>query len=75
MATIQIKNVPDEVHAALQQRARYAGKSLQQFLLGQLIENVSRPTLQELYDAEPHTGGRLSFEFAVETIRADRESH
>jgi len=74
VATIQIKNVPDDVHKALQARARYAGQSLQQFLLQQLTENVSRPSLQELYDSRPHTGGRLSFEEAARLVRQDRDS-
>lgn len=75
VATIQIKNVPDEVHKELQARARYRGQSLQQFLLHELSEKVSRPSLQELYDSKPHSGGNVSLDFAVETLRSDRESH
>jgi hypothetical protein len=74
VATIQIKNVPDEVHRELQARARYRGQSLQQFLLHELSEKVSRPSLQELYDSKPHTGGSLSLEEAARLVRQDRDS-
>lgn len=36
MPSVQIKNVPDEVHRVLRQRAANAGQSLQEFLLTQL---------------------------------------
>ena len=32
MATIQIRDVPDDVHAMLQRRAREAGQSLQTYM-------------------------------------------
>ena len=50
MPSIQIKNVPDDVHLVYRRRAAAAGKSLQEYLLAELIENTSRPTLDEVLD-------------------------
>ncbi|MGH3930848.1 MAG: FitA-like ribbon-helix-helix domain-containing protein [Pseudonocardiaceae bacterium] len=74
MSSIQIKNVPDEVRLVYRRRAAIAGKSLQEYLLAELIENASRPTLDEVLDrAGQRAGGRLPASFAVEQLRAERE--
>lgn len=74
MPSIQIKNVPDEVRLVYRRRAAAAGKSLQEYLLGELIENASRPTLDEVLDrAGARAGGRLSASFTVQHLRAERE--
>lgn len=76
MPTVQIKNVPPDVHDVLRKRAANAGKSLQQYLLEQLTKDARRPTLGELFqDRTERRGGRLSAQTAVDIIRADRESH
>jgi antitoxin FitA len=74
VSSIQIKNVPDEVRLVYRRRAAAAGKSLQEYLLGELIENASRPTLDEVLDrAGGRAGGRLPASFAVQQLRAERE--
>ena len=50
MKAIQIRNVPDEVHLVLQERAATAGQSLQEYLLELLRSHASRPTLSEWFD-------------------------
>jgi antitoxin FitA len=45
---IQIRNVPDAVHATLKARAALAGKSLTDFLLAELRRVAELPTEQEL---------------------------
>ena len=45
---IQIRNVPDAVHATLKARAALAGKSLTDFLLTELRRVAELPTDQEL---------------------------
>ena len=50
MTNIQIRDVPEDVHAALTQRAERAGQSLQQFLAGQLAVIAATPTLDEVLD-------------------------
>ena len=46
--TIQIGNVPDELHRVLTARAALAGMSLSDFLLAELREVAARPTVDEL---------------------------
>lgn len=76
MPSVQIKGVPNDVHAVLGRRAAAAGQSLQKYLLGNLIEEARRPTLDELLDsAGGREGGSVSFEAAVAVLRGDREAH
>jgi plasmid stability protein len=75
MPSIQIKNVPPDVHRTLRRRAAEAGMSLQEYLLAELTEQARRPTLEEvLEEAGRQTGGRLSAAEAVKFIREDRDS-
>jgi antitoxin FitA len=75
MPSIQIKNVPPDVHRTLRRRAAEAGMSLQEYLLAELTEQARRPTLEEvLEEAGRQTGGRLSAAEAVRFIREDRDS-
>jgi plasmid stability protein len=75
MKAIQIRNVPDDVHAALQRRAGAAGQSMQEYLLALLREHTERPTMAEwLAVAGSQKGGRLSFEDAVAWQREERDS-
>ena len=75
MATVQIKNVPPDVHKILRDRASKAGQSLQAYLLAQLQEQASKPTIKELMDrVGKRAGGDVSFEFATKVIREDRDA-
>ena len=74
MPSIQVKDVPDEVHATVRRRAATAGKSLQEYLLERLIDEASTPTLHELFaNVDQHTGGQASFESAAAAVREDRD--
>ncbi len=74
MPSVQIKNVPADVHAVLRRRAAAAGQSLQEYLLGRLVADARRPSLDELLDrAEQRAGGSTSFGDAARVIRADRD--
>ncbi len=75
MPSIQVKDVPDDVHATLRRRAAAAGQSLQEYLLAQLIIDAHTPTLDEVLDrADSRAGGRASFKAATKAVRADRDS-
>jgi antitoxin FitA len=75
MPSVQIKNVPSDVHRVLKRRAAEAGMSLQEYLLAMLTEEARQPTLNEFLDrVGQRTGGRMSLKEAVEYIRADRDS-
>jgi hypothetical protein len=75
MTSIQVKDVPDDVHAVLRRRAASAGQSLQEYLLALLTEEATKPTLDEILDrAGGRAGGRAGFKAAVAAIRSDRNS-
>jgi antitoxin FitA len=73
MPSIQIKDVPEDTHAILRQRAAAARQSLQEYLLARLIEDASRPTLDEVLDrAGGRSGGSLPLRTAVSAVRSER---
>jgi len=73
MPSVQIKNVPEETHAVLRRRAAAAHQSLQEYLLARLIEDASRPTLDEVLDrAGGRSGGAVPLKAAVTMLRAER---
>jgi antitoxin FitA len=74
MATVQIKNVPTDVHQVLRDRASKAGQSLQAYLLAQLEEQASKPTIKELFERVEHSGGSLSPARAAKLVREDRDA-
>lgn len=49
MTSITIRNVPDETRDALAARAKASGRSLQEYLVKELEELVSRPSQAELF--------------------------
>lgn len=74
MPSIQVKDVPSDTHAVLRRRAAAAHQSLQEYLLARLIEEASRPTVDEVLDrAHERSGGSLSFAEAVGALRDDRD--
>lgn len=74
MPSIQVKDVPEEVHAVLRRRAAEAGMSLQEYLLARLEHEASTPTLDEVLDrAGGRAGGRVPLAVAVAAVRADRD--
>jgi plasmid stability protein len=75
MPSVQVKDVPEDVHATLRRRAAVAGQSLQEYLLAHLVNEARNPTLDEiLARAEQRTGGRASLASAVSAVRADRDA-
>jgi plasmid stability protein len=73
--SIQVKDVPEEVHATLRRRAAAAGKSLQEYLLERLIDEARTPTLDEVLDrAGGRAGGRVGFKAAARAVRSERDS-
>ena len=74
MPSVQIKDVPEQTHAVLRQRAAAAHQSLQEYLRTRLIEEASEPTLEEVLDrAGGRSGGSVPLQTAVATLRADRD--
>jgi plasmid stability protein len=80
MATIQIRNVPDDVHRVYQTRAAAAGQSLQEYLLGELVRNASvRSPAEVVAEVEQQLAieGPDGFSTvpAADVVRADRDAH
>jgi antitoxin FitA len=74
MPSVQIKDVPDDVHGVLRERAARAHQSLQEYLLSRLIADASEPTLEEVLErAAGREGGKVSFSAAVRHVRAERD--
>jgi plasmid stability protein len=74
MPSIQIKDVPEETHMVLRQRAAASHQSLQEYLRARLIAEASEPTLEEVLDrAGGRSGGRVPVKAAVAAVRADRD--
>ncbi len=47
--TIQIRNVPDELHRRLKARAALAGLSMSEYALREIAQSLSRPTRAEVF--------------------------
>jgi plasmid stability protein len=73
MPSVQIKNVPEQTHAVLRQRAAAAHQSLQEYLRARLIEEASEPTLAAVLErAGGRSGGSVPLTAAVAAVRSDR---
>ncbi len=71
--SIQVKNVPDDVHATLRRRAANANQSLQEYLLTELTERARQPTNEEVFARfEGETGGHFTFQDAVDAVHEGR---
>jgi antitoxin FitA len=71
MKMIQIRNVPDELHRSLKERAAREGTTLSDLILGELPRVAHRPSPEQLLDRirqrEPVPG-----DSAGDLIRAER---
>lgn len=73
MATIQVRDVPEQTHVTLRRRAADAGKSLQEYLLDVLNDIAAKPSVEEvLRRAGGRAGGRVGLGYASRAVRADR---
>lgn len=73
MKTIQIRNVPDDVHRVLRTRAAASGISLSDFALGELERVAQQPPVSELlHRARSRAGGAQSSAITA-AIRAARD--
>ncbi len=50
MVAVTIRNVPNDVRDELAARAARSGRSLQEYLVGQLVDLASRPDLDTVLD-------------------------
>ncbi|WP_085076925.1 FitA-like ribbon-helix-helix domain-containing protein [Mycobacterium palustre] len=74
MPSVQIKDVPEDTHRVLRERAARAHQSLQEYLRCRLIAEANQPTLDEVLGrVADRRGGRVSFKDAVDHVRAERD--
>lgn len=78
MATIQVRDLPEDVHRAYRVRAAAAGMSLQEYLRAELIEGARLKSPAEVaaeVEGEVRDLGTAAFSQASATavIRADRD--
>jgi len=73
MANLLVRDLPDDVHVALQQRAKREGRSLQQYVTRELTRIAQRPSLTDVLDRiERHAGGGVGLEQAAEDLLQER---
>ena len=71
---IQVRDVPDHVHATLRARAAAAGVSLSEYLRLEITRLAGRPTMAEVIArAAARGGGGASREAIVAAVRAGRD--
>lgn len=80
MATIQIRDVPEETHRTYRRRAALAGMSLQEYLRSELVRTAATKTPAEVVaEVEERLRVRGGDGFATtssaEAIHDDRASH
>jgi plasmid stability protein len=73
---ITVRDVPDEVRDELASRAARAGKSLQEYVRGMLIDSAARPPVADVIARArarvAATGVRVDAESIVLALDADR---
>lgn len=76
MPNVLVRDVPEDVHTALQRRAEQRGQSLQQYLAGELRLLAERPSVDEVLDRiERHSGGRVGLQQAADDLAEERQRH
>jgi antitoxin FitA len=80
MATIQIRDVPDDVHRTYRRRAAEAGMSLQEFLLSELVDGARTQTPTEVVaqieqQLARGAGQGFSQTSSAAFVLADRDEH
>ncbi len=77
MPHVLVRDVPDDIHRKLAQRAYASGTSLQRYLSSELARLAETPTFEEVIaQIEQNSGGRVGFSQAVaelDEIRSQRD--
>lgn len=59
MATIQVRDVPEESYEVLRRRARQAGQSMQAYMRDEIVAIAARPTKSEAVETIEAILGRI----------------
>ncbi|MDR0594328.1 MAG: hypothetical protein LBG60_13985 [Bifidobacteriaceae bacterium] len=72
MATIQLRNLPDDLHRRLGERARSKGVSMTKYLTDLLRRDLDRPTLEEWFEENDRRRAEFgTVSASVEELLAD----
>lgn len=78
MATIQVRDLPEDTYETIRKRARARGQSIQVYVREQMVEHAASPTATDIWDsidairaADPHPGP--STQQIVDEVRAIRD--
>lgn len=71
--SIQIRNVPDDVHRTLRARAASAGMSLSDYLLADITRLADRPPVADVILRATSRSGGADVGLIVEAVRAGRD--
>lgn len=74
MVAVTIRNVPDDVRDELAARAARSGRSLQEYLVGRLVELASRPDVDEVLRSARSRVRATGSTVSVADILAAREA-
>lgn len=73
MANLLVRDLPDDVHAALQRRAKREGQSLQRYVARELTRIAHRPSIGEVLDRiERRAGGTVGLTEALDDLAEER---
>ena len=70
---VQIRNVPDALHRRLKARAAMEGKSLSEYLLGEIRDAAARPTPDEIRARLAAREPAMPQEDLVTALREERD--
>jgi plasmid stability protein len=71
---LQVRNVPDEVHARLKERAKAAGMTMSEYVLRELKELADKPSLDEIWRRAEARDSSVSLADAAQLIRDERDA-
>lgn len=73
MPNVLVRDLPEDIHATLQQRAERRGQSLQQYLTSELTRLAERQTPEELFArVSRRRGGKVGLAQAVDDLARER---
>jgi hypothetical protein len=71
--TLQVRDVPERVHATLRARAAEAGMALSEYLLRELTALAERPTVVEVLRRAQTRSGAVDVDDIVDVVRSGRD--
>ena len=73
MSTLQVRDVPADVHRTLKARAASSGRSLSEYTLDILAREARNPTFEELLERVTARGAVDVGDAAQKILRAERD--